>query len=62
MNNCCKTAAKDAIKAERRRVREALEKLPEDVRFRVVETIFGASTPPTVVQRQKWVDLSVESR
>lgn len=62
MNECCKAAAKDATKAERRRIREALERLPEDVRFRVVETIFGASTPPTVVQRQKWVDLSTEGR
>lgn len=61
MNECCKSAGKDAVKAERRRIREALVKLPEDVRLRVVDLIFGESSPPTPPQKQKWVDLSVGS-
>lgn len=58
MNECCSTAAKDAIKAERRRIREELVKLPEDLRIRVVDLIFGTSSPATPPQKPKWVDLS----
>jgi hypothetical protein len=59
VNECCKAVTKDAIKAERRRIREELAKLPGDVQARVVEAIFGTSSPPTPPQKQKWVDLSV---
>ena len=58
-SECCKVAAKDAVKAERRRVREALATLPEDVKNRVIEAILGVQTPPPASKSGKWVDLSV---
>ena len=62
MNECCKAAAKDATKAERRRVREILATLPEAVRSGASEAIFGPNTPPPATKSGKWVDLSAESK
>jgi hypothetical protein len=61
-SECCKTAAKEATKAERRRVREILATLPEAVRNVASEAIFGPQAPPPGASKPKWVDLSVENR
>ena len=57
-NECCKAAAKDAVKDERRRIREVLATLPEAARMVATEAIFGAQTQPPEQKKPKWVDLS----
>jgi hypothetical protein len=57
-SECCKVAAKEAVKAERRKVREALAKLDPETHAKAIEAIFGPQTTLSQKPAPKWVDMS----
>lgn len=51
---CCK----DAVKADRRRIKEAVEKAFPDKAKEILVVIFPLATPPAV--KKEWTDMSKE--